>query len=50
MKAVVIQIPDDADAEDAADIVKHVGSQMEEGFTSGRVGYTTLNWSIEETE
>lgn len=50
MRAVVIQIPDDGEPEDVADIVKHVGSMLDDGLTSGRVGVTELNWSIEDAD
>lgn len=50
MRAVVIQVPDGDEPEDIADIVAHVATQLDQGFTSGRVGVTSLNWSIETTE
>lgn len=50
MRCVVIQVPDDGDPVDYADLVKHVGSQLEEGYREGRIGITTLNWSIEDSD
>lgn len=50
MRAVVIQIPDDALPEEIGDIVKHVGGMLDDGFREGRVGITELNWSIEDVD
>jgi len=46
----VIQVPDEGDPEDIADVVKYVGSELEKGIREGRIGLTKLNWSIEDTE
>ena len=31
-----------------ADILRYVASQVEEGYTNGLVGSTTIEWSMEE--
>lgn len=47
VRAIVIAIPDEGDPEDFADFVKYVGSQLDEGFTSGHVN-SEQYWSIED--
>jgi len=47
-KTKAIKIWGIGENDNEADILRYVASQVEEGYTNGLVGATTIEWSMEE--